>query len=207
MRTIEQTIYQFNELSESAKENVRQWIYEGLDYIGHEAGQTLDKFCDLFNIKYNSIDYEEPYRNEYNINIPDNAENLTGVRFATYIYNNYLESLYKGKCFSIWSKKEKSYKYSPKGQPVLKTKYSRWYKQIDCPFTGFYYDYQILQPLIDFCNKPNDNETLETLLDDCINNLCKTVQSEIEYTLKDDAIQEHCEANNYEFDENGEITY
>ena len=208
--TFEKEIYTFDELDTQAKETVRQWIYEGLDYLSAEVGASLRKFCKHVGIDYYSIDYEEPYRNEYKINIPEGAEDLTGVRLATYIYNNYLKELYKGKYFSLWSKKEKSYKYYPEGYPVLKSKHSNWYKTLDCPFTGCCYDYTLLQPLIDFCNKPwtgfkNSIITFESLLNDCITNICHNVQEEIEYRLTDEAILEDCTANGYEFDEDGHL--
>jgi len=203
--TLTKNIYTFDELDNQAKDKVRQWIYEGLDYIADDVRQSLDKFCDLFDIRYYQIDYEEPHRNEYKIHIPDNAEDLTGTRLATYIYNNYLKDLYKGKYFSIWSKKEKSFKHHPEGYPVLKTKYSKWYKTLECPFTGCCYDMDLLEPLINFCSKPTTNDTLESLLDDCISSIYESVQNEIEYRLTDEAIMEHCEANQYEFDEYGNV--
>lgn len=196
-KTITQTIYKFSELSDQAKDKVRQFTYESLDYLSSEISASLDAFCDHFNIRYNQINYEEPYRNSYSIGFNEYAEDLEGVRLATYIYNHYLEELYKGKYYSKGKWEDGKYTY--------KKKYSRWLKEISCPFTGVYYDMELLQPLLEFCNKPNNKETFETLLDACIESLCTAVQNEIKYRCSDEAIIEDCEANGWEFDENGNI--
>lgn len=53
MRTIEQTVYNFNELSESAKANAHHdWLAGGFEH--HWIDESLDSvraFCDLFGIK------------------------------------------------------------------------------------------------------------------------------------------------------------
>lgn len=52
MRTIEKTIYTFDELSESAKENAREWYRRGIDYPWwDEVQSSLREFCDEFGIK------------------------------------------------------------------------------------------------------------------------------------------------------------
>ena len=198
MKTIEINLYEFNELSQQAKDKVRNCIYLGLDYLNDDIQKSFDAFCDLFDVNWRSIDYQEPYRNEYKINVPEYAEDLKGVRLATYLYNNYLKNLYKGKFFSTNG-------YYIDGKYHYKFKYSNWYKEISCPFSGCCYDEFLLDAIIKFCDKPNDNDTFESLIDECIMDLCKAVQAEIEYRLTDEAIKEDCEANQYFFTESGEI--
>ena len=197
MKTIEVNLYEFSELSQQAKDKVRNWIYTGLDYLTDDVQRSLNAFCELFNVRYWSIDYEEPYRNKYEINVPEYAEDLKGVRLATYLYNNYLKKLYKGKFFSK--------DYYIDGKYHYKFKYSNWYKEISSPFTGCCYDEFLLYAIVKFCDKPNDKYSFESLIDECIFDLCKAVQSEIEYRLTDEAIIEDCEANEYFFTESGEI--
>jgi hypothetical protein len=56
MRTIEQTIYTFEELTEDAKEKARAWYRQGIDYPWwDEVKDSLTAFCDGFNIKV--LDY------------------------------------------------------------------------------------------------------------------------------------------------------
>ena len=51
MRTIEQTIYQFEELTESAKETARQWWRTGADYPFHDENiNSIKEFCDHFGV-------------------------------------------------------------------------------------------------------------------------------------------------------------
>ena len=50
MRAIEQTIYQFDELSDEAKETARDY-FRDLDYAwSSEAKQSIETFCDTFNV-------------------------------------------------------------------------------------------------------------------------------------------------------------
>ena len=51
MRTIEKTIFTFDELSESAKERAREWYRRGLKYPWwDEVKSSLESFCDEFGI-------------------------------------------------------------------------------------------------------------------------------------------------------------
>ena len=50
MRVIEQTIYQFDELSDKAKETARD-CFRDLDYAwSNEAKQSIETFCSAFNV-------------------------------------------------------------------------------------------------------------------------------------------------------------
>ena len=50
MRVIEQTIYQFDELSDKAKETARDY-FRDLDYDwSNEAKQSIETFCSAFNV-------------------------------------------------------------------------------------------------------------------------------------------------------------
>lgn len=56
MRTIEKTIYTFDELSDSAKERAREWMRVGLEYPWFsEALDSLRSFCDEFGVEV--LDY------------------------------------------------------------------------------------------------------------------------------------------------------
>lgn len=52
MRTIEKTIYTFDELDECAKSRAREWYRSGLEYPWwDEVKSSLESFCDEFGIK------------------------------------------------------------------------------------------------------------------------------------------------------------
>jgi len=51
MRTIEQTIYQFDELDESAKDTARDWWRNAMDYPFHDENiKSIKEFCDHFGV-------------------------------------------------------------------------------------------------------------------------------------------------------------
>ena len=71
MRTIELDIYKYSELSESAKENAREWFSRG-GYVWIDEGiDSIRAFCDHFGV--NLKDYQlSPYSPSY---IDTDAEN------------------------------------------------------------------------------------------------------------------------------------
>lgn len=51
MRIVEEKIYTYEELSESAKERARRWWIDGADYPFHDENlQAIREFCDFFNV-------------------------------------------------------------------------------------------------------------------------------------------------------------
>lgn len=64
----------------------------------------------------------------------------------------------------------------------------------ECPLTGMCYDYDILSHLEETNNMP---WALQNYLED--------IHREYEYLLSDEHLKEHCEANGYEFDEDGNL--
>ena len=208
MKTIEVKIYSFDELSEEAKEKaINKWRDSGNEdeFYTMDANKSFEKFADLFSIDWRNIDYCEPYRNDYHVKMDDNILYLSGQRLATYIWNNYKRDIFKGKYYSLWSKKDITYKYYPEGHAVLKTRYSHIFLDNCCVLTGVCYDDDLLKPIYEFLDNPKDNVDFETLLNDCIYSLCHSVCSEIEYQNSDEQIAETIRANEYEFTENGEM--
>lgn len=210
MRTVRTKIYRFNELSQKAKDRAIEKYLQDEDFywITEEATETFKKFADIFNVNWRQIDYMEPYRNEYRVNVPDNAEELTGQRLATYIWNNYRSDIFKGKYYGKLVNTHKdgtpieASKEHPAGlRHVLR--YSRCQMSNDCVLTGVCYDMDILDPIYKFLEKPTEGTTFEELINDCISSLCKSVSSEIEANMEEPAISEHFEANDYEFTEDG----
>ena len=212
MKTVEIGIYQFDELSESAKqsaiEHFRQLEYED-PFIIDEAHESFKLFADIFAISWSNIDYEEPHRNNYSIKLDEQALELEGQRLSKYIWNNHKNDLFKGKYYGRLSK------YDKHGEKILKSKehpigqrhvlrHSNCQLDNSCVLTGMCYDDDLLTPIYEFLNNPKDID-FETLLDDCVYSLCHSVQSELEYRRSDGALSEHIEINEYEFTANGEI--
>ena len=211
MRVIETTIYRFSELSEEAKEKaIDKWRdnSQGLFSWKNEASDTLNAFCKIFDVKYNTIDYLETYRNKYRINLPDEVKNLSGIRLAAYLWNNYKNELYKGKFYSVRSDKIMNHnrvksKVLSNGK-IFNAYYSAITLEHSCVLTGMCYDDNILDPIYEFMKRPY-NTGIDELINDCISSFCKAVASDIEYEYSDKCIIETIEINDYEFTENGDL--
>jgi len=210
MRTIEQTVYNFDELSDEARETaINNFRDNNQEFFwANEINDTLDKFCDIFSINYKQIDYENPYRNDYTINLDGNILELSGLRLSKYIWNNFKTDLFKRKYLKCFDEHKKHKNIVNETSKNTSNKYSFYYSRISfdncCVLTGVWYDDDILKPIYEFLDKPK-NIDFETLLNDCIHSLCHSVQSEIKYQNTDEYIIEQIEANQYEFDECGDM--
>ena len=209
MKTVEINICKFSELSEEAKGSViNKWRNNGIDvnYIYDEAYATVNKFNELFGINEGSrswLDFNTDH-------IDDSILELKGIRLRTYIINNFWHGLYKGKYFSLWSKKDISFKHYKNGYPVLKSRNSKVIFDNSCTLTGVCYDHSMLQPVYDLIewnekSDYNSNLDFESLIEDCFHNLKSDLESEVEYMNSDEAITETIEANDYDFTEDGDI--
>jgi hypothetical protein len=214
MKTISINLYQFDELSEEAKQNAIDHFRESelfyTPFYVDEANNTLEKFCDIFSIKYRSIDYLEPYRNDYSIHLDDNILALTGQRLANYIWNNHKKDIFKGKYYGKLVKTFKDgspievSKEHPAGMRHIK-RYSKILLDNSCVLTGVCYDQDVLDPIYKFLEHPKEL-TIEELIDRCIKNLCKSVRSEYEYQTSNEGLTEYINNNDYWFTIDGELS-
>lgn len=214
--TVTKNIYTYQELEGEAKQKAKEWLcdYERFDYLFAEAFDSVQAFAKIFPIDIESIDFIEPYRNEYRLTLSDEQRELKGLRLRTYLINNYANA--------FWSKKylgcTKGYTEKPIQHKRLEANWSKtnqgyyhmYYSGVqtvsrNCALTGVCYDENLLDPFWLFINKPDERTDFEDLIESAISEICKCVQDEIEYQCKDEALIEHCEANGYEFDENGKI--
>jgi len=207
MRTVRTKIYKFEELKKESQQIAIDHYrnnYLNNDFIYDDAYDTVKEFNSVFNTKEGRNSWLDVYTNHIN----DEILELKGFRLQKYIWNNYKNQLFKGKYYSLWSKKDISYKYHKEGYPVLKVRYSKVLKQSSCVLTGMCYDDDMLQPIYDFLEKrdfSNCTITFYHLLNDCFDELRKSIENEIDYRNTDDAIIEEIEANDYEFTESGKL--
>lgn len=195
------TIYKFSELSEKAQH--RAWE-NGPDFSGDCSGDfraTLAAFEKIFDISV--------YRwnvNDYNYNFAyvtagaaTGAPENNPLRLARYIWNNYAEYITKGKYYSTrgrWINGKYHYKY----------RYSKATFDMDnCPLTGFCYDLDILQPVLDCLHYKRFFDSYDELIDACLNGFFQAWQADIEYHASPEYFAEMCEINDYEFTETGEM--
>ena len=191
MQTITKQInlYSFNELSDEIKQNViNNWRVNDEYYYGNENEDSLNAFCELFNIKVKDYDYG--YRKYINVsfNLDNDVLNLRGLKLYKHLINNYYRDLFKPKYY---------YKN-------IKRRFSKIQVQNVCIMTGYCMDNSILEPIYDFLKKPY-NTDFESLLNDCLNNWLIACENDYEYWNSAECIINEIESNDYQFLDNGNI--
>ena len=74
-----------------------------------------------------------------------------------------------------------------------------------CGFTGYCADEWLLDPIRKFIERPDTTSTMQDLCDEAGANWAKVYLEDWEHTYTDEAITENCEANQYEFTEDGQF--
>lgn len=91
MKTIKINLYKFDELSEEAKEKAfKEWENKNFDQEyswSHEAMESLKKGLQHFGVELKnwSIDFLEPGRNEFKLDLPYDHEDWTGENSGEYL--------------------------------------------------------------------------------------------------------------------------
>lgn len=207
MRTIRTKVYKFEELSNEAKavaiENYRNNGNNDYDYIWNDAENTVKEFVKLFDISIGHRSWLE-----FNSNMTDEVDDLSGLRLQKWLYNNLYNKLFKNAYLRNFDGHKKHKNIT--NQVANNTKkeycsyYSSWKVDNSCVLTGVCYDDDILAPIYDFLKlRKFDNTTLLDLISECYSNLRNSIESEIEYNDSDDNIEEELIENDYEFTING----
>ena len=181
MKTKTITIYTINELSENAQENAHNnWLRDDHYPWETENRQSLEAFADVFPIKVKSWEYGGyscPSIN-WTFTGDDTLSEMKGIRLWKYLKNNYTE---------------RKFKY---GNNLLGGDY---------PFTGYCMDEDLIDPIRSFMNKPDKTASFNDLMGDCLNSWLSACNSDAEYNHSFPAFKEISEANEWEYDETGEI--
>jgi hypothetical protein len=201
MKIKEVKVYSYDELDSMAQATaLNNWL-SSFDYSwGSDNKNTLDAFENIFPVKIRNFEYGG-YRGNDGVNFvttcDDEIDNLSGFRLATYLWNNYKNSIFKGKYYSKgkWIN----------GQYVNKHRHSKIILDNSCVLTGYCMDDDILSPIYNFLKKPDKNTTFLDLLKDCFDSWISACNADYEYATSEEAFKESCEANEYEFYENGDM--
>lgn len=183
-------VYTIDELSEEAKEKAYNAWLEHWDYAWEiENENTLKAFEELFPIKV--LDWEYGlYRNYITFEVTDDdIKNLSGIRLLKYLYNNYFNLLFKPKVYQ--------HPKNPKKQRISKIFYEE-----NRELTGYYLDYDILDPIYEFFKNPK-NISFEDLMSRCLNTWVKTCSQDYEYCLSFENFVEESHINNWLYFEDG----
>ena len=218
MKTIRIKIYEFNELSEAAKQTaIENYKNNNLsfDWIYSDAEKTVKAFCDAFNV--------ETGRNSWldcnTSNIEEDILNLTGLRLRKYLLNNFGSTLYKRKylkhgeladSFKPYHRMKKQTEITtncPNKGKISVSYYSNIFVEANnCNLTGMCYDCDMMQPIYDFLElRTFDSTNFEDLLNSCFDAMKRTLENEEEYMYSDEYITEEIENNDWQFTENGQI--
>jgi hypothetical protein len=205
--------YSITELSDGAKDNAyKKWLNkDSFMHSAYEAEAALKEFCKIFDIKmrswsYDSYSYNCDFRIDNNTLEYATELGLSGIRLATYIWNNYARYITKGKCYSLWSKTEKNERNPSLGK--LKTRYSNVMTEMDnYPLTGVCYDYYILAPIIDCLTYKTFFNNYEELIEQCLENLFDSCVADCKYYESIEFFVDEAQTNEFEYDEKGNAFY
>jgi hypothetical protein len=200
MRIEEVKVYTVDELSESAKEKAYYKWHENHEYFwASDNEKTLKAFEEVFPVsvtswEYDTCTYHVRFEFEDDLLLGYESEidmaELSGLRLAKYLYNNYEHTLFKGKF------------YFKNG----KSRHSKLlFEKNNCNLTGYYMDCEIMQPIYDFLKNPCEHTTFTDLMKECLDNWGAMCVKDFDCSLSMEAFIESSEANDYEFYEDGRL--
>jgi len=198
MRTIEVQLFKFNELSDEAKQVAMNAYEADTSFSYNDAHESVKAFNEIFGTR----ESRDTWINVSTEHIDDCILELTGFRLQKYLWNNFRDGIYKPKQYSLWSKKDVSFKYYKDGYPVLKIRKSRVFLDDCCPLTGVCYDEDMLDPIREFLasrDVESQSTTFESLMEDCFYRLFKSLESEDEYAYSDEGKSEELSERDDEY--------
>lgn len=199
-------LYEYSELSETAKETIRdKWrshdVMEGYnsDYIA--TMNAFEKLCDIKICRWEVSDWNHRFDIDYGCTgvyeYPDKDElwnwvyldDLKGKHLFRYVSTNIIPYIVKRK--ELWKNYPKKF--------VSRVNYETEPEKGTCPLTGVCMDCDIIEPLMKYyrnwARDYNDDYTFADLMEECVESFFKAWQSEWEYRMSDESIDEDIEAN------------
>ncbi|MFI3315920.1 MAG: hypothetical protein R3Y04_09720 [Rikenellaceae bacterium] len=183
--TREYQIYNINELSTASQDKAHQEWLVSKEYTYSDYNRaTLSAFETAFNVKATNWSYDSySYSYRFTTELSADIEELSGTRLATYIINNYWDTIFK--CKSYWMNG--------------KSRKSKVFYEVDCVLTGYCADCSILEPIYRFLEQPNEHTTYKGLINKCLDNFFKFCRDDVESTETLDYFKEESEANEWEY--------
>ena len=201
MKTIRTKVYQFNELTEDAKQKAIEWYRNSSDdgqFYADEIIDSVKELADIFNLKFG-----REYTDIRTGHIDDNILQLQGIRLYKYIINNYYNTLFQRKTYYFCRMEDGSRMFNCVGGNSGKYVSKCQWEQASCPLTGVCYDMDILQPVYEFLSRPDQSTTFEDLISNIESAIQKTFENNEDYVNSDEYIIESIEANEYDFTKDG----
>lgn len=190
MKTIQVELFKFHELSAEARqvaiENYRSdnSANESMAWQG-EFNASRKAFLAVFGLdggRYTSL--------------PSETDELTGVRLATYIWNNYVPELEEKRVTFL----------KPVGSKNNKKRYSNIFVSRNCVLTGVCYDNYFADGIWEFLKKPCPHTTLEELIESCVDEANRLREDDVDEAYSnDELVAQGLEAADFDFYANGKV--
>jgi hypothetical protein len=193
MKTIELNLFDLDELNEAAQEKAHnEFIANSDNPWESENRDSLNAFAEFFPVRIK--DWEYGYRNFINwtSDVKPSHNELNGIRLLKHLHSEYMPALEKGK-----------YLNHIKG----KAHYSKVQKEISCPFTGYYMDDVLIDPLLKFIKNPEEHISMEDLLSDCLQSWVFACRDDHESTQTMEYFKEMSDVNGWTYEENGVLRH
>lgn len=167
-------ILTYSELSDTAKETARNWYRQCGDcyYSGDENVESLKRWAAWFHVKISN----------YSLGGSDNRSQ--GVQYDVIIDDN-AENL-SGVRLWKW----------------LNNQFMLPKLDGNCPFTGYCFDENLLNPIREFMKRPG-GQSYADLMWECVESFVSAYAADVDYSYSDEAVEENILGNEYEFDEYG----
>jgi len=217
MQLIVTPVYELNELSHEAKNkafsdffNSNQYEYEIYDIY-----QTLNAFCDIFDIDIKEFNFTDTISVYYDIIIGHDILEMKGKRLISYLWNNYKNDLFKGKylnskSFETIPQTKHKYQYFKKAKRNKKTFFWCTYRsninlENEAVLTGCYYDSSILEPIYKILKEYDPQTQFYELIDNCLYSFAKSMHEDYQYFHSFENFEHISEINEYQYTENGKL--
>jgi len=202
MKTI--NVYRFDELSEEMQRQV--WENSNINFSNDHLDEylaTLHAFEKVFDIRV--YDWRvgdcvySPYFKYVRGDIASDAPAGDPLRVARYVWNNFADDITKGKYYSTRGK-------WIDGKYTYKHRHSKIILDMEaCPLTGWGYDCDILDPVIDCLHYKRMFSSYDELIRECLQAFFRAWDAEIEYCNSFEYFQEWALDNDENwYTENGE---
>ncbi len=198
MRTIETKVYQYDELSEQAKENARNSLRDRLsenriDADAYEYRNTLKRIEEIFGIKVQNWSvgaYSPTYFRFDFVNLDEDIENEPKF-LLRYLNRDVLPCI---DCRETYY--TKNFHKKRKSRIISYPKY-------DFCITGAWTDIAVDDALNNIKESIMQGKSAREFVSDMLDNFFKQWNEDCEYAYSDESIEEEIVANEYEFLENG----
>lgn len=217
MKEITIKAYEVTELSDKAKEKAYyKWLEHREYFWSSENEASLRAFEDVFPIKISGWSYggQGSYVS-WDMYADHDIDELSGQRLATYLWNNYRDTLYQKKYRNSFRRdkriihpmvtQKKALDRTTKEEYFWTVVHSNLFVDTyNCPLTGYIIDNSLLDPIWKFMENP-DNTTFYNLIDTCLDSWLKDCDEDYEHCSSMEYFVEDMESNGILFDESGRI--